>query len=1034
MFKKIMRPLGLLFLLLAVAVIIISVAGQHAAFVQPEYHQSLLLTAFVILLTATFIAMSFSLATTPARWRAPVRPKGALTGEEPELPVAQASIDVMTLKAALQQRHGYRWKRKLPWLLVMGDVADVEQVAPDLTEQGWLMVGNIVLLWGGSLMAGGNPADLLAIRRLRRRCPADALIWVSHEAQYTQASQADAVLRGYESVRHRLRWQLPVYLLDWREQLWPQPERPVQLVGVLQDKRLTPDSLSSSIESLLPELRERGIAQISEDLRHEFLLRLSGDLRDRLNNWTDAFKPLLRGYFPLPLYGVVFSPALTPHAYNPHERVAVPIWQDLAANINRRAGRPAGVTARAVAQWGVAAVMLIAAMGTVVSWASNYRLVTQSAALVHRAEASPSPAVLSALQHTLQTLLAQQQEGTPLYRRFGLDVTDSLLPALWPAYTALAQRLIVQPAQHQLTASLTSGTPDYDPLKTYLMLAHPDKTADSDAQRYFAQQLTPLLKNVDPQDIAFFAAQFALHPDWKITPDSETVTRARSALLQGMSGTGAEQKLYADLIYRTSRNYGNLSLTQLLDGQDAEEMFTLDADVPGSFTRQAYEGAIASDIASLVARRQEQVSWVLADPAHPVETSLSPMALGERLTARYFKEYGAVWQKTLNQLKTPAATNPEKQLTLASDMSRSPQIALMKQLAWQGLTGSPNERRNEVNPILEPVFGGVVSMVSGAANGKGITLSAWRSQTASLRDKMRILSAASGGTAALSQSVFRGTQIDNTVSELPGRLRVQLGSGWQPMAQALFLAPLSQTWKGVMTTGVKGMDAQWQQEVVAAWHKEFDNTFPFTESNKDASLAALNDFINPQTGQIARFIREHLNGVLEYQDKRWQKADKLPPGLTVNPAFINKLNQLDRLGHALNDTGWGFRFRLQAGTARDVVQTELSIDGQRLLYFNQMPFWQDIQWPGDTYAPGASLMWTSVRAGARLYFDTPGTWAFYRLLKKAKVTSVDDTHYRVSWTAEDGLPLNYRLAFTAGNDPVSLLSLDGFRLPTTIFR
>ncbi|MGK9536968.1 hypothetical protein O6466_24325, partial [Salmonella enterica subsp. enterica] len=92
-------------------------------------------------------------------------------------------------------------------------------------------------------------------------------------------------------------------------------------------------------------------------------------------------------------------------------------------------------------------------------------------------------------------------------------------------------------------------------------------------------------------------------------------------------------------------------------------------------------------------------------------------------------------------------------------------------------------------------------------------------------------------TAALSQSVFRGTQIDNTVSELPGRLRVQLGSGWQPMAQALFLAPLSQTWKGVMTTGVKGMDAQWQQEVVAAWHEEFDNTFPFTESNKDASLA-----------------------------------------------------------------------------------------------------------------------------------------------------------------------------------------------------
>ncbi|MCX2945269.1 hypothetical protein ORG37_19485, partial [Rahnella perminowiae] len=335
---------------------------------------------------------------------------------------------------------------------------------------------------------------------------------------------------------------------------------------------------------------------------------------------------------------------------------------------------------------------------------------------------------------------------------------------------------------------------------------------------------------------------------------------------------------------------------------------------------------------------------------------------------------------------------------------------------------------------LKPVFGGIVSMTTGAGKGAGITLSGWRSQTATLRDKMRNLSAATGGTAALSQSVFRGTQIDNTVSELPARLRVQLGNGWQPMAQALFLAPLSQTWKEVMTAGVIGMDAQWQQEIVAAWHKEFDNTFPFADSPNDASLAALNDFINPQTGLIAGFIREHLNGVLEYKDNRWQKADKLPPGLSVNSSFVNKLNQLDRLGHMLNDTGWGFRFRLEAGTARDVVQTELIIDGQKLVYFNQMPFWQDIQWPGDTWAPGASLMWTSVRAGARLCFDTPGTWAFYRLLKMAKITPVDDTHYQVVWTAEDGLPLNYRLAFTAGNDPVSLLNLSGFRLPNTIFR
>jgi len=1031
MFKGILRTTGIVLLLLIFGVIMLVIIGQGSPLSPKTETPLFLVIAFSLLAVTAILLSAISFSGSSAEYIAPLKPNPV---EQNEIPKQPPVIDFPRLRASLRKRYGLRWKRKLPWLLVMGKVTDVEAVAPGLTQSGWMTVGNTLLLWGGSLAAGGNLADLQALRRLRTHAPADALIWVSHEAQYTQVAQADSVLRGYEIVRQRLRWELPVYLLDRRELAWPQPERPVQLVGVFENKRLTSESLSSSVDSLLTELRAQGMAQISGNLSHAFLLQLASDLQVRLTGWTDAFKPLLSGYFQLPLYGVVFSPALTLRAYSPHERADSPVWRELSAGIHRRAGRTVGVTAGAVVKWSAAAAMLVLAIGTIVSGISNYRLATGSAELVQQAKISPSPAVLSSLQQRVQTLLAQQEQGSPLYRRFGLDVTDSLLPALWPEYSTLAKRLIVQPAQRQLIAALVSPTPSYDALKTYLMLVQPDKTTGAEAQRYLMQQLTPLLKNVAPQDIAFMAAQFARHPDWKIRPDNAAVTQARAALLNAMSGADAEQKLYGSLIYRTSRNFADLSLTQLLDGQETGGMFTLEAEVPGSFTRQAYEGAIAPEIAALVTQRQEQVGWVLAGPGHPVEASLSPAALGERLTARYFAEYGTAWQKTLNQLKAHTAANPAEQLALASDVSRSPQIALMKQLAWQGLAGSPNERRNALNPALQPVFGGIVSMATGASKGNGITLSRWRSQTAALRDKMRNLSAATGGTAALSQSVFRGTQIDNAVSELPARLRAQLGSGWQPMAQALFLAPLSQTWKGVMTTGVKGMDAQWQQEIVAVWHKEFDNTFPFTDSPKDASLAALNDFINPQTGLIAGFIREHLNGVLEYKDNRWQKADKLPPGLTVNAAFLSKLNQLDRLGHALNDTGWGFRFKLQAGTARDVVQTELSIDGQKLVYFNQMSFWQDIQWPGDTYYPGASLVWTSIRAGARLYFDTPGTWAFYRLLQKANITQVDNTHYQVVWTAGDGLPLTYRLAFIAGNDPVSLLKLNGFRLPNTIFR
>ncbi|QLK63413.1 hypothetical protein GE278_21680 (plasmid) [Enterobacteriaceae bacterium Kacie_13] len=48
-----------------------------------------------------------------------------------------------------------------------------------------------------------------------------------------------------------------------------------------------------------------------------------------------------------------------------------------------------------------------------------------------------------------------------MYRCFGLDVTESLLPLIWPKYALLAQQSLVQPAKQQLIAALTSATPGY---------------------------------------------------------------------------------------------------------------------------------------------------------------------------------------------------------------------------------------------------------------------------------------------------------------------------------------------------------------------------------------------------------------------------------------------------------------------------------------------------------------------------------------------------------------------------------------------
>ena len=120
---------------------------------------------------------------------------------------------------------------------------------------------------------------------------------------------------------------------------------------------------------------------------------------------------------------------------------------------------------------------------------------------------------------------------------------------------------------------------------------------------------------------------------------------------------------------------------------------------------------------------------------------------------------------------------------------------------------------------------------------------------------------------------------------------------------------------------------------------------------------------------------------------------------------------------------------------RDVVQTTFILNGERHQYFNQRENWQRFNWPGRSDHPGASLSWTSISSGERLFGDYPGTWGLIRLLEQAQVTPLDDgdSRYRVVLKAADGLGLTWHLRTELGAGPMALLQLRDFRLPSRIF-
>lgn len=174
--------------------------------------------------------------------------------------------------------------------------------------------------------------------------------------------------------------------------------------------------------------------------------------------------------------------------------------------------------------------------------------------------------------------------------------------------------------------------------------------------------------------------------------------------------------------------------------------------------------------------------------------------------------------------------------------------------------------------------------------------------------------------------------------------------------------------------------------------------------------------------------------MLRREGRRWVPDAIAARGLHFNPAFLDALNGLSSLADvALTGGDAGLRFALMGKPGRDVMQTNLLLDQQKLDYHNQQEQWQTFSWPDSQWKPRTLLSWVTTTTGERIYADYPGSWGLIRLLDRAQVTAVDNSTYKLTWKTKDGYSLNYMMRTESGNGPLALLALKGFRLPQQVF-
>ncbi|MFV0575028.1 MAG: ImcF-related family protein [Vibrio sp.] len=470
------------------------------------------------------------------------RPNAQKKSPEPE----QAKSDLSKeIKRHLTKRYHTFWRRKVRILLIVGDEKAIQQFTPELPNKLWLEGNRTLLVYGGNLADKFDETTFTELRKLRRHRPLDGIVHVIAQDQKLSPRVSDNKLRSLEKISQLLRYSAPVWLWQLCDSEWTQIGRPEQAVGISLPFKAEPQDVETQLQSILPQLRQWGVAQVSKSIDWDFLLRLGQHLEQGGSHfWKTQLTPWLSGtQTNVPLRGLMFGlplsisapqtlqaasqgaddvdeQALTEqglsegnpefltyselfahqHAYN-----FTPAWDGVLDDCTQVKGKRVGMPWEQTLAWSIMACLGIWGAGLLASFALNWQQIDSVSAKAHALveNASSSDETLTAL-HELRNDAGRLQhnikEGAPWYQRFGLDRSSELLSAMLPWYGVVNNQLIRDPANHLLTAKLNTlvdSAPNsherselaksgYDQLKAWLMMSRADK-ADGD---FFAKTLT----------------------------------------------------------------------------------------------------------------------------------------------------------------------------------------------------------------------------------------------------------------------------------------------------------------------------------------------------------------------------------------------------------------------------------------------------------------------------------------------------------------------------------------------------------------
>ncbi|WP_199099582.1 type VI secretion system membrane subunit TssM [Dyella sp. ASV21] len=439
--------------------------------------------------------------------------------------------------------------------------------------------------------------------------------------------------------------------------------------------------------------------------------------------------------------------------------------------------------------------------------------------------------------------------------------------------------------------------------------------------------------------------------------------------------------------------------------------------------------------------------WTLGQRNRIDYSEADKQALSGRIRTIYTADYIASWRQAINQLDIVDFDNIGKAVAVLESVTSAAaplrrlvetvrdNTVLYPPVSGEGKVKAPATANDAANQQQAADIARSFAPLAELLNAKGDKpsyLDETMTAISNVRDAVKsVQDSPDRGKAALSMELDRfalkgqdpiGT-LQRMAAGLPEPLNAQVKKLADESSQVLLIEALRE------------LERRWTTDVYSFYNERLANRYPFNPASaSDASLEDFEAFFGPQ-GRLQQFREKYLKAFLEdnldalYSERRG--------GYLVRTDVLTQIEAANRIRDAFfnNRGALSVQFSVTPlGLTPNRRSSVLGIQGQLISYDHGPSNSVGLIWPnslGDSTDSRISLV-NSAGNSSSLVFR--GAWSMFRLLSRAQLTATNTASVELSFTADDGGAMRYRITAEKANNPFTQRIFTGFALPRTLLR